>query len=166
AQGRHVIPFRYHAVRNLSDQVGALLAGKSRHNPDEGGIHGFRGQAKLPDQFLFADSFAAQIRGRVVGRDQAVRRRVPLRVVDSIEDAGQHATARAQYAVQAKPVFRGLDLARVGRADCIQIVTVIQPAFEVTDLSKELDSLGNKNIRIRQVDLGKGLRRKQTGVPE
>ena len=69
-------------------------------------------------------------------RQIAVVARIPIVVVDAIEDADHRGAARAQDRIQPHAVFRRLDLARVGWAHGRDQVGVRDASAEQIDLAR------------------------------
>ena len=73
-----------------------------------------------------------------MGGDEAVGGRIPLLVIDSVEDARDVWVAAAQNAFQTEAVLHGLDLLGVFAADGGDEIRVGERAFEEVHLAEEL----------------------------
>ena len=80
-------------------------------------------------------------------------------VIHAVEDAGEHAGAGAQRAIQAEAELRRLDLARIGGADRAQRVGEHDPALDVADPAEKLHA-------VRTVDGGVQRHLRQRGFRE
>ena len=96
-------------VGDLQDQVEPLLRRKARDDADDRQLRVVR-QAEFFQQIALARRLAAEVVGRIVRGDERIGLRIPLAVVDAIQNARDGAAARAQHAFQTKAVLRRLDL--------------------------------------------------------
>ena len=76
--------------------------------------------------------------------DEGVCGGVPYGLIDCIQNASQLVTPGAQQAVQAAALLRGLDFTGVGRADCAQVVGVVQARFHERYLAVEFKAVDRK----------------------
>ena len=76
------------------------------------GVVSSRLQAEGVEQIGAAGGFAGEIVGGVVGGEVGVGCRVPLRVVDTVEDAAQIGGAGAQHGVELLAELRGFESPR------------------------------------------------------
>ena len=156
AQRRQIITFGYQVVGGLGDQAGALLAGEARDDADQGRVHGFRRQPKLVHQVLLANTFAAQIGGGIMRRDEGIGLRIPFRIVHAVQNAGKRLAPRPQHAVQSEAIFRSLNLAGVGGTDRVQRIGIVEPALQITDFAEELQPVRTELLASAEPDIGHG----------
>ena len=112
------------------------------------------GSASRPNRACSAALLAARRarRLRVEARGEiGVGRRIPHRVVDAVEDAGQHAGALAQQAVEPHAVLGRADLRGVGRRHRGDPVGEREARLEVADRAVILDAVDRVRVR-RQAD--------------
>ena len=94
----------------------------------------------------FAASFFSRLSLVVRLRQKRIAPRIPSIGVDAVEDAVQIGGARREHAVEAEPVFLGLDFARVGRADRRDAVGKQDAALEQADLPPELERVHRQHL--------------------
>ena len=102
--------FLHKHVRYLGQQIKSLLIRKTRHDADQRPLDIFFRQLELGEQIAFANLLSAQVSCRVARRNQAIHFGIPNRIIHAIQDAHQAVGARAHHAIQAVPVFAGLNL--------------------------------------------------------
>ena len=88
----------------------------------------------------------AEVLRRVFLRDAAVHARVPLVVVDPVQDPRQVRAAPAQDPVEAESVLRALDLARVLWRHGVHELREGDAPLQVADRPVELERLGRAQV--------------------
>ena len=119
-------------------QVEALLVGQAGDDAHQRRVR-LNAQAELLLQLLLAALLAAQMIRVEVGVDHRVLRRVVIVDVDAVEDAGELILARAQQAVEALAVERGLNLIRIARGHGGQLVRVDEAGLHVVRAAVALE---------------------------
>ena len=107
----------------IEQQFKAFLQRQATDHTDQRSLR----QRFQPDallQQLFELGLDAQLISVVMPRQVAVVSRVPVLVIDAIEQAGQMPCALTQYAIEAPAVFGRLDLLRVSGAHGADVVGV------------------------------------------
>ena len=80
---------------------------------------------------------ASTVRGVVIGRQVRIGGRIPLAVVDAVDDARQHVAALLQHPFQAAAQRRGLNLFGIARADRVRCASAkTSPVFSRFRLPK------------------------------
>ena len=102
--------------QRLLQQVDAFLPREPRNHADE--RHAGRcGHAQQVEQRFAITCLARQVVARVLERQVAVGRGIPVFVIDAIEDATQGVVPRTQVGVETVAAFRRADFTGVRRAD-------------------------------------------------
>ena len=105
------------AIGDLGDEVEALHGGEAGDDAEDRGGVGDLLATKGVQQVAAALDLPGEVLGGVVGGDVVVGGRVPLGVVDAIEDAVEVGGALAEDIVEAVAEFGSLDLLGVFAAD-------------------------------------------------
>ena len=95
-------------IQALGDEVDPFLRGQTRDHRQDGSL-GPLGQAEGPLEIRLADRLAGRIVSGEAARDDRVVARVPLLVVDPVQDTGDVAAARPQDPFEAVAELLGLD---------------------------------------------------------
>ncbi len=99
-------------------------------------------QVQLLLECRLAGRFARGDRlGRVADRQVLVGGRIPLAVVDAVDDAREHVAAVLQHPFQPAAERSGLNLVGVAGADRVEPVGKDQPGFQQVQAAKELHLL-------------------------
>ena len=122
-------------VGDLCNQIKALLIDQPRDQTHERarkrGLTG--GHSKPLEQSPFCGALAAEMVGIVWLWDVGIARRIPLIVIDSVQNPDHIIAAVPQDAVKSEPEFRRLNFARIARADGRNHSAERQAAFEIAD---------------------------------
>ena len=110
------------------------------------GRSGNSGRPKARSRSALHAALSPRGPGRVGPRDVPVRPRVPLVVVDAVQDAHHVGRPRAHDPVEAEAVLRPLDLARVGRGDGVHQLREDRPALQVADRAVVLEREGGAQV--------------------
>ena len=121
-----------HAVDRLSQQISSLLGHHPRDYPEQGNIK--LRQAETPLQSTLAGQLTGQIICRVGGWQVPVSSRVPLIIINTVQDAVQVGGPLLQHPFQPPAIERGLDLTGIALADGIQKGGVVDTTFQQVDL--------------------------------
>ncbi len=135
-------------------QVEALLRGQPGDGTEErrGGLSR---QAEALLQGCFRRRFSGSgIVDAIAARQQRIVVRRPDFGIDAVQDAGQHIGSGAQQPIETPAEGRGLDLARIGRADRRQPVGIKQSGLEERQAAVELHPVDRKKAG-RQREVGK-----------
>ncbi len=74
------------------------------------------------------------VRGRIVGRDERVSRRIPLLIINAIQDAAQIGSPVLYHPFKSPAECGGLDLPGILLADRVEQGGVVNAPFEQVDL--------------------------------
>src|SRR5205814_9659974 len=91
-------------------------------------------------------ALAAELVGIVWLWDVGIARRIPLIVIDSVQNPDHIIGAVPQDAVESEPEFRRLNFARIARADGRNHAAEHQSAFEITDSPPVLERVDAHQI--------------------
>ena len=101
----------------MSKQRSKPFCGVSRETIPTTGAAVRSSKPDLAQQRPLAVPLAGEVGRRIVIEEVGIGRRVPVVVVDAVDDPDQPVGAGAQQAVEPEAVLRGLDLAGEGAAD-------------------------------------------------
>src|SRR5436189_5073959 len=90
-------------------------------------------------------SFAGDDGGDIVmARNVRIGRRIPILIVDAVDDAGELARATEQHALQPAAVIERLNLAGIGRAHGRQSIGMYDAGLHKIDTAVEFEVLEMK----------------------
>jgi hypothetical protein len=102
---------------------------------------GTLGQAQQALQVPLGQRLAGQPVMVIRGRGERVGCRIPDRIVDAVEDAGELVGAVAQHSIEAAALLGGHDFARVTRTHGGDGVGKLQSGFHERDVAVGLDAV-------------------------
>ena len=143
---RHVLAV-HELVEHALHQVEAFLRRHARDHGDDGRVRADL-KPELPAQRGAAGGLAAQVVGGVGRGDAAVVRGVKNGGVDAVEDAGQLVLPGVENALEPLTVSRRADLARVARADGVDMVGKDAAGLEQVRAAVELHELRRVIARV------------------
>ena len=118
-------------------QVEALLPGQPADDAEQAAPSASASRPKPACSAALFAAASARLCRVERRRDARVGRRIPDVGIDAVEDARQHAGARAQQPVEAHAVFGRADFRRVGRRHRGDAVGELQPGLEKADRCRE-----------------------------
>jgi len=143
---RHVLLI-HELVEHALHKVEALLRRHARDHGDDGRVRADL-EPELPAQRGAAGGFTTQVVGGVGRGDAAVVRGVKNGGVDAVEDAGQLVLPGVENPLEPLTVSRRADLARVARADGVDVVGKDAAGLEQVRAAVELHELGRIIARV------------------
>ena len=153
AEQGELASLRQQFVQAAEHQVQALLLTQPAHDCKQR-LVGRHGQAERPLQRRLATGLACGVLHIEAVGQLHVGRRIPDCRVDRVQDAGEHAGATAQQAIEAAALLGRLDFARVGRADRGELVGVVKAGFHERQLAVVFEPIDAKG-RVGQAQVGK-----------
>ncbi len=152
--------FERQPVHDLPDQVKTLLRGKARNDANHRRVFVSLIKPEAGKQVPLAFYFPAEILRRVVGGNEFVGLRVPLLIINPVQDSGHGLRPLLEHALKAETEFRRLNFLAVLSADRRDEVAVSQRPLQKVDVA-EILHLRNREQVPGQHEQGEYLRRKQ-----
>src|SRR5262249_15816652 len=148
AEDRQLESLAEHHRDRGEKNIDSFLHRQSSNQSKQRQLHvgGISQQSQLPKQRPLGLCFAAQVARGVPSRQRPILGRIPLPIVDAVEDADQARAKFSQQSVESTTQLRRLDFSGVGGGDGREPVREDQPRFEKTELPVKLELLWGEKV--------------------